>query len=171
MFFVGILFGFLPVRVHELGLDPFASGLVLSAVAVSYLAVQPVAGALADRVPAEATIRVGLLLAGAGIIAAPFIEGSALVVVSMAAGVGVGTVWTNTDALISGLARRGRLGATMGAAGSFKELGDMLGPLLVGLLSQAFGLPFGFVVCGILGLGALVLVTVRPLGARSATSA
>jgi MFS family permease len=171
MFFVGILFGFLPVRVHELGLDPFASGLVLSAVAVSYLAVQPVAGALADRVSAAATIRVGLLLAGAGIIAAPFVDGSALVVVSMAAGVGVGTVWTNTDALISGLARRGRLGATMGAAGSFKELGDMLGPLLVGLLSQAFGLPFGFVVCGILGLGALVLVTVRPLGARSATSA
>jgi len=162
MFFVGILFGFLPVRVFELGIDPFASGVLLSLVALSYLLVQPIAGALADRVSPVLTIRVGLVLAGASIIAAPFVDGVALVAVSIAAGAGVGTVWTNTDVLISQLARRGQLGATMGAAGSFKELGDMVGPLLVGVLSQAFGLPLGFVVCGVLGLGALVAVTVRP---------
>jgi MFS family permease len=163
MFFVGILFGFLPVRVHELGIDPLQSGVLLSMVAVSYLLIQPIAGALADHVPAATTIRLGLLLAGASIIAAPFVAGPALVVVSIAAGVGVGTVWTNTDALISQLARRRHIGATMGAAGSFKELGDMLGPLLVGVLSQIFGLPVGFVVCGVLGLLSLALVTVRPL--------
>ena len=162
MFFVGILFGFLPVRVHELGVDAFTSGLLLSVVAVSYLLVQPVAGALADRVPVAHTIRMGLLLGGASIVIAPFVDGPALVAVSIAAGIGVGTVWTNTDALISRLARRSRLGATMGAAGSFKELGDMLGPLLVGVLSQAFGLAFGFVACGVLGLVALAMVTIRP---------
>lgn len=163
MFFVGILFGFLPVRVHELGVDPFASGLLLSSVALSYLLVQPVAGALADRVSPGLTIRAGLALAGASIIAAPFVDGLALVAASIAAGAGVGTVWTNTDTLISQLARRGQLAATMGAAGSFKELGDMVGPLLVGVLSQAFGLPIGFVVCGVMGLGALVAVTTRPV--------
>jgi MFS family permease len=171
MFFVGILFGFLPVRIHQLGVDPLTSGLLLSVVALSYLLIQPVAGALADRVSAARTIRLGLLIGGASIIAAPFVEGAALVLVSIAAGVGVGTVWTNTDALISSLVRRGRLGATMGAAGSFKELGDMLGPLLVGGLSQAFGLPVGFVACGVLGLGALVVVTVRPFDTRAATGA
>ncbi len=168
MFFVGILFGFLPVRIHALGIDPLTSGLLLSVVAVSYLLIQPVAGALADRVSAATTVRLGLLLGGASIILAPFVEGPALVIVSIAAGAGVGTVWTNTDTLISQLARRGRLGATMGAAGSFKELGDMLGPLLVGGLSQIFGLPVGFVVCGVLGLVALALVTLRPLDSRPA---
>src|SRR5512138_305427 len=122
MFFVGILFGFLPVRVHALGYPPLMSGVLLSAVAASYLLIQPVAGALADRVSPALTIRIGLLLAGICIVLAPFVSGVALLLVSILAGFGVGTVWTNTDALISGLAEKGKLGATMGAAGSFKEL-------------------------------------------------
>jgi MFS family permease len=161
MFFVGILFGFLPVRVHALGLNPFISGLLLSAVAASYLLIQPVAGALADRVSPALTIRIGLLLSGVCIVLAPFVSGIPLLIVSIFAGFGVGTVWTNTDTLISGLAERGKLGATMGAAGSFKELGDMLGPLLIGFVSQAFGLTIGFVACGILGLLSILMIPKR----------
>ncbi len=158
MFLVGILFGFLPVRIHELRLDPVASGFFLSLVAASYLLIQPVAGALADRVPAAITIRAGLFLGAGSVVLIPFVEGPALAVVSILAGIGIGTVWTNTDTLVSRLARKGRLGATMGAAGSFKELGDMIGPILIGLISQAFGLPTGFVVCGLVGLLSLTLV-------------
>lgn len=158
MFFVGILFGFLPVRIHDLGIDPLTSGALLSVVALSYLLIQPVAGALADRASAAATIRAGLALAAISIVIVPFVDGLALVLVSVAAGVGVGTVWTNTDTLISRLARRRQLGATMGAAGSFKELGDMIGPLLVGVLSQVFGLPIAFVACGVLGLAWVLLL-------------
>jgi DHA1 family tetracycline resistance protein-like MFS transporter len=161
MFFVGILFGFLPVRVHALGLNPFISGLLLSAVAASYLLIQPVAGALADRVSPALTIRIGLLVSGFCIVLAPFVSGILLLIVSILAGFGVGTVWTNTDALISGLAEKGKLGATMGAAGSFKELGDMLGPLLIGVVSQAFGLTIGFVACGVLGLLSILMIPKR----------
>ncbi|MDE3095585.1 MAG: MFS transporter [Chloroflexota bacterium] len=161
MFLVGILFGFLPVRIHELRLDPVASGFFLSLVAASYLLVQPLAGALADRVPAAATIRAGLFLGAASIVLVPFVEGPSLAVISVLAGIGVGTVWTNTDTLVSRLARKGRLGATMGAAGSFKEFGDMIGPILIGVLSQAFGLPTGFVVCGLIGLLSVALVRGR----------
>jgi MFS family permease len=161
MFFVGILFGFLPVRVHALGYPPLIVGLILTAATTSYLIIQPVAGALADRLDASWTIRIGLGLSGLAIIATPFVAGILLAAVSVLAGVGIGTVWTNTDALISGLARDGRLGATMGAAGSFKEFGDMVGPLLIGVVSQAFGLTAGFVVCGIMGLLTLGLVRSR----------
>jgi MFS transporter, ACDE family, multidrug resistance protein len=55
------------------------------------------------------------------------------------------------------------MGATMGVAGSFKEFGDMLGPLLIGLLAQAFGLTVGFVFCGVVGLLVLVVITRHPL--------
>src|SRR6266545_4058490 len=44
MFLVGILFGFLPVRVHDLGYGPVATGIVLTAASASYLLVQPIAG-------------------------------------------------------------------------------------------------------------------------------
>jgi len=46
----------------------------------------------------------------------------------------------------------------MGVAGSFKEFGDMVGPLLIGALSQWLGLTAGFVICGVLGLMSLMLV-------------
>ena len=158
MFFIGILFGFLPVRAHALGLTPAASGLLLSAVSLAYVVIQPLAGMLADRLSPGLTIRLGLLLAGVAVIAVPFVQGSALVATALVAGLAVGTVWTNTDALISTLAREGRLGATMGAAGSFKELGDMVGPILIGVVSQTFGLTVGFVSCGLLGLIVLALI-------------
>lgn len=163
MFFVGILFGFLPIRVHALGYSPLPAGFLLASATASYLIIQPLAGLLADRTSADLTVRGGLVLSGGSIILIPFVRDIPLVLVSVLAGVGIGTVWTNTDALVSSLARAGRLGATMGVAGSFKEFGDMLGPLLIGAVSQVFGLATGFVVCGVLGLASIVLVRGRPV--------
>lgn len=163
MFFVGILFGFLPVRVHAGHYPPLYTSVILSAVAASYLLIQPVAGAIADKLNAAVTIRAGLALAGLSIIAIPFVSDALLFVIALVAGAGVGIVWTNTDTLISQLAKEGKLGATMGAAGSFKELGDMIGPILIGLLAQALTLPVGFVICGVLGLLTLPLISPKAL--------
>ncbi len=164
MFFVSILFGFLPVRVYELQYGPLQTGLILSLVALSYLLVQPVAGYLADRTDVTTTIRVGLLLSAVSIIAAPFVKDILLILDAIVAGIGVGIVWTNTDTLVSRLAGEGKLGATMGAAGSFKEFGDMIGPILIGVLSQALGLTWGFVICGVLGLLSIALIQPRKSG-------
>jgi MFS family permease len=158
MFFVSILFGFLPVRVYALQYGPVQTGLILSLVALSYLLIQPVAGHLADRTDVTTTIRVGLILAALSIIAAPFVKDLFLILDAILAGIGVGIVWTNTDTLVSKLADEGKLGATMGAAGSFKEFGDMVGPILIGVLSQVLGLSWGFVICGVLGLLSMALI-------------
>jgi len=158
MFLVGILFGFLPVRVHDLGYGPVATGIVLTAASASYLLVQPIAGVIADRVRPERTIYAGLAVAALAVMSLGILRDVPMFIATVAAGVGIGVVWTNTDALISGWARSGQLGATMGAAGSFKEFGDMLGPLLIGLLAQALSLSVAFAVCGTLGLLAVVFV-------------
>jgi MFS transporter, ACDE family, multidrug resistance protein len=158
MFFVSILFGFLPVRVYALQYSPVQTGLILSLVALSYLLIQPVAGYLADKTDVTTTIRVGLILSAVSIIAAPFVADLLLILDAIIAGIGVGIVWTNTDTLVSQLAEEGKLGATVGAAGSFKEFGDMVGPILIGLLSQALGLTWGFVICGVLGLLSIALI-------------
>ncbi|MBJ7598820.1 MFS transporter [Candidatus Nephthysia bennettiae] len=158
MFLVGILFGFLPVRVHDLGYGPVATGIVLTAATATYLLVQPLAGVLADRVRPEPTVYAGLALAAVAVLTLGILRDAPLFVATAAAGAGIGVVWTNTDALFSGWARSGQLGATMGAAGSFKEFGDMLGPLLIGLLAQLLGLSTAFAICGALGLAAVVLV-------------
>ena len=46
----------------------------------------------------------------------------------------------------------------MGAAQSFREFGDMVGPLLVGVLTQFFGVRVGFVACGVLALLCLAVL-------------
>lgn len=89
--------------------------------------------------------------------AIPFIEHTLLIIVCILSGISVGTVWTNSDALVSKLSGEKEMGATMGVAGSFKEFGDMIGPLLMGAISQIFGLSIGFVSCAILGMIALAV--------------
>lgn len=158
MFMVGILFGFLPVYLHGLGYTAIQSGTVLSICTAAYLVIQPVAGILADRWDIRTTVMAGLVLAALTVLVVTFTTGPPLIVVVVLAGVGIGTVWTNSDALVGALAEPAKLGASVGAAQSFKEFGDMVGPLLVGALTQFYGVRAGFVTCG-----ALALLLVIPL--------
>lgn len=159
MFLVGILFGFLPVYLHSIGYSALQSGALVSVATASYLIVQPFAGRLADRMNIRTTVLAGLLVAALGISAVTFATGFPLALIVVLAGLGVGTVWTNCDALVSSLVDQRRLGASMGAAQSFKEFGDMVGPLLIGLLTQFYGVRVGFVTCGVLALVFLILLS------------
>ena len=161
MFFVGILFGFLAVYTSSLGYGQVQVGLVVSLCTLAYLLVQPLSGALADRWGARSIILAGLVLSGASVVVLPFTSGAALAAAALVAGLGVGAVWTNCDTMVSNLADPDKLAATMGAAGSFKEIGDMLGPLTIGILAQAAGLQVGFVLCGLLGLVAALALLRR----------
>ena len=156
MFLVGIMFGFLPFYLHSIGYTPLQSGTAVSAVTLSYLLVQPLAGYLADTFNTRITVLAGLVVAALATIAVVFSSGPLLIAIAVIAGLGIGTVWTNTDALVGQFASESQLGASMGAAQSFKELGDMVGPLSVGLLTQFFGVRAGFVTCGVLALLLLI---------------
>ena len=164
MFMAGILFGFLPVYVNSLGYDQLKNGFIAAAATTSYLLIQPLAGYLADRFDAKRVVLTGLILSASSLALIPFSTGGVLVCVVVAGGIGVGSVWTNTDTIVSSLAEEGRLAATLGAAGSFKELGDMLGPLLIGVVAQFWGLRTGFLICGALGLVGIVMLQTRPQG-------
>ena len=152
MFLVGILFGFLPVYLFGIGYSTLQSGTVVSVGTAAYLLVQPVAGVLADRIDIRTTVVAGLALAALTIMAMTFTAGWLLIAAVILSGLGIGTVWTNSDALVSALADSNKLGASIGAAQSFKEFGDMVGPLLVGLITQLYGVQAGFIGCGSLAL-------------------
>jgi len=166
MFMIGILLGFLPVYVNSLGYDQLKNGFIVAASTASYLLIQPLAGLLADRFGPTQVTYAGLGVSAIAIVLVPFTTGALLLSVAILGGLGVGTVWTNTDTAVSNLAKEGRLAATLGAAGSFKELGDMLGPLTIGFVSQLLGLKVGFVACGALGLGAIALLAFRRQATR-----
>jgi DHA1 family tetracycline resistance protein-like MFS transporter len=148
------------VYLHGLGYATIRSGVILSVATAAYLLIQPLAGMLADRYDTRITVIAGLLLAAASITATTFASGPILIGLVIAAGIGVGAVWTNGDALVSASAPPDKLGASIGAAQSFKEFGDMVGPLAVGVVTQFYGVRAGFVVCGV-GAGLLVFVLTR----------
>jgi ACDE family multidrug resistance protein len=156
MFLVGILFGFLPVYLHEIGYAPLQYGAVVSTATMSYLLVQPLAGYLADKIEVGITVVIALAVAAMATAAVVFSSGALLIGIVILCGIGTGTVWTNTDALVGRLAKDRELGASMGAAQSFKELGDMVGPVGIGLLTQVFGIRVGFVTCAALALLLLI---------------
>lgn len=163
MFLVSILFGFLPVYLHGIGYSAVESGALVSVATLSYLLIQPIAGHLADRLSPARTVVVGLLIAALATVLVTFTKDGPLVALIILAGVGVGTVWTNTDALVGSLSSEAQMGTRMGAAQSFKELGDMIGPLLIGLLTHFFGVRVGFVACGALAL--VTTIALRRSGA------
>jgi hypothetical protein len=110
-------------------------------------------------------IAAGILPSAIGDLLVPFTTGAALVSAAFVGGIGVAIVSTNSDAMVRELAREGGMAATVGAAGSVKELGDMVASLLIGVLSHALGLRAGFIVCGALVLAALGLLRTAPAGA------
>jgi len=169
MFLVGILFGFLPVYLYGIGYTPLGSGSVVSVATFSYLFIQPFAGHVGDKIDMQTSVVLGLLIAALAIVAVTFTSGTILIGIAIAAGIGIGTVWTNSDALIGMLAKQSQLGASIGAAQSFKEFGDMVGPLLVGLVTQLFGVRAGFISCGAVALGCLALL-VRSRALRTVKS-
>jgi MFS family permease len=169
MFFVGVLFGFVPVYLNSVGFDPFRAGLILSAGTLSYLAVQPFAGRWADRYGGRSTVLVGLVVSSLCTISLVFTQGILLVGLVVLGGLGIGVVWTNTDTIVSNLAESGKLSTSLGTAGSFKEIGDMLGPLSIGAISQFFGLVTGFVVCGLMGLIGTGLIVRRKASEKRMT--
>jgi MFS family permease len=165
MFFVGILFGFVPVYLNSVGFDPLRAGLVLSVGTLAYLGIQPIAGRWADTYGGTTSVLVGLLMSSLCTLLVGFTQGILLVTLVVLGGVGVGIVWTNTDTVVSNLAKSGKLSTSLGTAGSFKEIGDMLGPLSIGTVSQFFGLVTGFVACGIMGLvGTGLVMRAKPTG-------
>jgi len=161
MFVVGVLFGFFPVYLHAIGYSTGTAGLIVSATTASYLLIQPFAGWLADRVDAGLTVIVGLAIAAGATLAIPAATGWPLIPLAILAGLGVGTVWTNTDMLVTKIAGDRQLGAAVGAAQSFKEVGDMLGPLAIGAIAQTWGVRVGFFACGGAALAVVALLAWR----------
>ncbi len=79
---------------------------------------------LADSWKIRTTVLGGSLLAAVTVLTVTFTSGTVLIGVVVLAGIGVGAVWTNSDALVAALAEPGKLGASVGAAQSFKEFGE-----------------------------------------------
>ncbi|MFJ5957944.1 MFS transporter [Paenarthrobacter sp. NPDC092416] len=150
---LGAAVGFLPALAARENAGTLGSVAVVTVLALASSLIQPQigrlrdAGAISDRpgmVAGLLSIAVGALMAGLvpGVVA---VYASAVLI-----GMGIGVATPLAFAHLADSTPAERLGRTMGSAELGRELGDAGGPLLVGGVAVAAGLPWG--------LGALALV-------------
>ncbi|BCW44551.1 MFS transporter [Arthrobacter sp. StoSoilB5] len=175
---LGAAVGFLPALAAREGLGTTGSVAVVTVLALASSLVQPRIGGLRDRgvIADRPGMVAGLLAIALGVLIAGFLPGSAAIdgAISLYRGVpiyggavfiglGIGIATPLAFAHLADATPAERLGRTMGSAELGRELGDAGGPLLVGGVAVAAGLPWG--------LGALALAVGAAAFAAPASAA
>jgi MFS family permease len=151
MFGVGILIPIAAIYAKQiLGLREQAIGGLFLAVTIAVALAGVPGGRLADRVGKPRLVTIGMLIGTVGMWLLPFGGGlPGLLVAGVLLGVSYAFVFPAWLALITELAPPGRLGLAIGTSETVQGMGIVLGPLLGGLLWDAFGPQAPFIACAI----------------------
>ncbi|MEV7606669.1 MFS transporter [Paenarthrobacter sp. NPDC089322] len=169
---LGAAVGFLPALAAREGLGTAGSVSVVTVLAVASSLIQPRIGGLRDQgvLPDRRGMVIGLLAIAVGTLIAGLISGVvAIFGAAVLIGAGIGIATPLAFAHLADATPAERLGRTMGSAELGRELGDAGGPLLVGGVAVAAGLPWGLGALA-LAVGAAALAapsSVRPGAAAS----
>ncbi|MFW5772550.1 MAG: MFS transporter, partial [Phototrophicaceae bacterium] len=163
-----LIFPFLPLYVADLGTNTglsleFWAGMVFSAQAFTMMLVSPVWGALADRYGRKMMVQRAMFGASITILLMAFVRTSEeLVLLRAIQGLIAGTV-SAANALVAASAPRERTGFAMGLLQVALWSGVALGPLIGGVMADAFGFRMPFIITAVMLAigGILVLVGVH----------
>jgi MFS family permease len=156
MIFMAAFFGFMPVLLSSKGMDPARAGVVLAVNAAVYLAVQPFAGRVSDTLGRKKVITFGLGLCTLCVTLIPFLGHPYYLGVACLMALGIGCAAPLGEALVGDVSEEDTLALNLGIAGSYKELGEMGGPLAMGFVGQTMGLSWSFVLVGVAGVMSLI---------------
>jgi MFS family permease len=137
---VGALVGFLPLyATRAVGLTDAQVGLILGLQLITAMVGKPLTGRLSDRLGRKPMILAGLLLCALMLPLIPLTRiFGVLVLESILFGLGMAVVTPSTTALVTDLSRAGGYGAALGVFGTIWDVGEALGPILVGALIGVF---------------------------------
>lgn len=166
------LIAFLPVYGSQNRIGAGVTGAILGVQAVVYVLAQYYAGRVADRYGSRVPILVGSVLLAIGILLIalvpdPYAWGVAVVFT----GVGISALWVVSNAYLAYAAPAAIMGTVMGLSGTFKELGDGGGPILIGILGDWMGLRSAFLcIIALLAVSFLLALTLDTDACRAKKS-
>ncbi len=156
--------GFVPIYAKQLGAGTDQIALMATLAAVLRAVASLIGGSLAGgkRISAKQLIIFGFILNGSMILLLPFIPNMPLLIVNqMLCGLGGGLQMT----LLMGLCTRNiasdKRSSAMGFYQAVYGIGMVLGPVIVGTLSDTFSLELGFTIIGIISLMTSILAINR----------
>ncbi|WXG46685.1 MAG: MFS transporter [Candidatus Atabeyarchaeum deiterrae] len=152
-----------------LGLDPFSVGIIALVEPLAVFLGKPAMGRLSDRVGRRTPIRLGLILGAIALIVFPFAAGFIqLTVVSVAYGLGISLVTSSTPPLVTELCRKEVCGSALGFLSTLMDVGQVLGPIVTGLLLAAtFGYFISFAHLGVVLLLSFFVFSISTRGRKA----
>lgn len=153
------VFGFTPVAAKNIGAGSFELGLLTTLSTLPGIFASALSGAYFARKYGERTVILwGFLLTASACLVIPFVPSMSLLYLSqIAGGFGRGLVFPLLMGLSIKAVEEGKRATAMGFFQAIYGLGMFIGPVLVGYLSDAASLAWGFVAVSLMGfLGAAV---------------
>jgi DHA1 family multidrug resistance protein-like MFS transporter len=137
----GTLNAFLPLFAQDrIGLDAVQIGWLFGLQTITTLAIRPLIGAASDRLGRRGAIALGLAGCAASVLGISLATSqSELYTAVLMYAVSVAVTTAATSAYITDVAPKARFGAAHGVFGTIYDIGDAGGPLVGGLLVQAWG--------------------------------
>lgn len=137
----GTLNAFLPLFAQDrIGLGPVQIGWLFGLQTVTTLAIRPLIGAASDRLGRRGAIAAGLAGCAAAVFGVSLATShSELYAAVLLYAVSVAITTAATSAYITDVAPKSRFGAAHGVFGTIYDIGDAGGPLIGGVLIQAWG--------------------------------
>jgi MFS family permease len=135
-------------------LDPSLIGIIMSIQLVLIPLFSPFLGRLSDKIGRKTPIIIGLILGGLPLFAIPYTtQFFPLLFISLAYGFGFAMVISSTPALVSDLVPKKFYGTSMGLLATTMDVGQMLGPIVTGIIIAFFGYSGSF-----FSLGAILVL-------------
>lgn len=155
----GTLVAYMALYGLDIAINEVGAGLIIAVSFAASAVTRVPAGMLADRLGRKPLIVYGLLLGAAGLAAVAMLTGLLqLSLAAIALGIGMGFVQPAALTLAADQAPNEKRGLAMGAYVSFFNVGNGLGPTVLGFVAQAGGYPLMFFVCaGAIGIGSLLV--------------
>jgi multidrug resistance protein len=169
----GLVVPVLPLYARTLGVSDFANGFLFATYAIALFASAIPLGILSDRLGRKPFVLFGMFaMAGAFIFYALATSYATLVVARMLDGLTAAATWSAALALLGDRFPEDQMGSKIGWAMGAAAVGGIAGPLLGGILSDAFGYraPFYSIAaaCIVGGIAAIFLAE-EPRTARSSS--
>jgi len=154
----------LPVYAESVGLSPSQIGLVVGALAAALMLVRALLPILVRFASEERVLGHSLLLAAAGCLSFPFVEGFVpLLIAAFVMGLGIGCGAPLSMVLVYNRTPDGRSGEAMGLRHTVNKATEGVVPIVFGSMSTALGmLPVFAAVALLLAFGGMQLTRERP---------
>jgi MFS family permease len=157
------IISFLPLYGTENHIDTGTTGIILGLQAVVYVLAQYVCGKAADRYGSRLPMAAGAVMLTMALLMIALVPSVPVwLAAAVLSGIGVSALWVVSNSYLAYAAPVAIMGTVMGLSGTFKEVGDGGGPILVGFLGDWGGLQAAFLLCTVFTvLSFLLTFTIR----------